>query len=84
MNSVLKMIFFFVVTFILVIFVIIWWDVGAVSSFLVYQSYFHGMSQPQNKHFTLAIIKAQEKIKKLFTKKIHFTPLKGGVSPWMT
>ena len=29
-----------------VIFVILWWEIGAISSFLVYQSYFHGMSQP--------------------------------------
>ena len=28
------------------IFVILWWEIGAISSFLVYQSYFHGMSQP--------------------------------------
>ena len=34
-----------------VIFVILWWEIGAISSFLVYQSY-----------FTLTIIKAQEKI----------------------
>ena len=33
------------------IFVILWWEIGAISSFLVYQSY-----------FTLTIIKAQEKI----------------------
>ena len=29
------------------IFLILWWEIGAISSFLVYQSYFHGMSQPQ-------------------------------------
>ena len=33
------------------IFLILWWEIGATSSFLVYQSY-----------FTLTIIKAQEKI----------------------
>ena len=33
------------------IFLILWWEIGAISSFLVYQSY-----------FTLTIIKAQEKI----------------------
>ena len=44
-----------------VIFVILWFEIGAKSSFLVYQLYFHGMSQPQ-KSFTLTIIKAQEKI----------------------
>ena len=44
-----------------VIFVILWWEIGAISSFLVNQSYFHAMSQPQ-KSFTLTIIKAQEKI----------------------
>ena len=35
------------------IFLILWWEIGAISSFLVYQSY-----------FTLTIIKAQEKIAK--------------------
>ena len=44
-----------------VIFVILLREIGAISSFLVYQLYFHGMSQPQ-KSFTLTIIKAQEKI----------------------
>ena len=29
-----------------VIFVILWWEIGAKSSFLVYQSYFRGMYQP--------------------------------------
>ena len=28
------------------IFVILWWEIGAISTFLLYQSYFHGMSQP--------------------------------------
>ena len=53
MNSVLKMTFFLCSDIypISVIFVILWWEIGAISSFLVYQSY-----------FTLTIIKAQEKI----------------------
>ena len=53
MNSVLKMIFFLCSDIypIPAIFVILWWEIGAISSFLVYQSY-----------FTLTIIKAQEKI----------------------
>ena len=42
-----------------VIFVILWLEIGAISSFLVYQFYFHGVSQPQE---SLLIIKAQEKI----------------------
>ena len=56
------MIFFCIVTFILVIFVILLWEAGAISSFLVDQSYFHGMSQAQKKSFSWTIIKAQEKI----------------------
>ena len=44
-----------------VIFVILLREIGTISCFLVYQLYFHGMSQPQ-KSFTLTIIKAQEKI----------------------
>ena len=40
--------FFCVVTFLIpAIFVILWWEIGAISSLLVYQSYFHGMPQPK-------------------------------------
>ena len=65
MNSVLKIIFFVcVVIFILSqsLFVIIWWEIGVIWSFLVFQSYFRDMSQPSNKVFCFNNNKSTRKI----------------------
>ena len=80
MNPFLKIIFIMVFILFQSLFGIFQWDIRAISSFLVYQSYVTVRPNRKIKSFTLTISKEQEKIKKkfhnIFDKKIHFMLLK--------